>query len=79
RPDMDSDLTTMQGPCRAFTPRWYYDFKSNTCGLFLYGGCGGNNNNFQSKTDCLETCSGKSKPENSLDIWTQSSPRLGAA
>uniref|UniRef100_A0A7N4P7H5 BPTI/Kunitz inhibitor domain-containing protein n=1 Tax=Sarcophilus harrisii TaxID=9305 RepID=A0A7N4P7H5_SARHA len=47
-----------QGGCRALIPRWFYDFTTSTCSLFIYGGCEGNSNNFESKADCLQTCSG---------------------
>uniref|UniRef100_A0A8C8YCK4 Eppin n=1 Tax=Prolemur simus TaxID=1328070 RepID=A0A8C8YCK4_PROSS len=32
---------------------------NNTCSIFIYGGCQGNNNNFQTKAICLNTCQKK--------------------
>lgn len=45
------------GPCRALLPRWTYDQDRQQCGLFHYGGCGGNANNFLSKEACQIACS----------------------
>uniref|UniRef100_A0A224Y875 Pancreatic trypsin inhibitor n=1 Tax=Rhipicephalus zambeziensis TaxID=60191 RepID=A0A224Y875_9ACAR len=45
-----------EGVCRAYMPRWYYDASRNVCSTFIYGGCGGNRNNFQSETDCQRRC-----------------------
>nr|XP_012614994.1 eppin-like isoform X2 [Microcebus murinus] len=44
------------GPCMALFFRWWYNQKSNTCSRFVYGGCMGNNNNFQSKSVCMSAC-----------------------
>ncbi|XP_077521930.1 isoinhibitor K-like isoform X2 [Amblyomma americanum] len=44
------------GPCRARIPKWGYEQKSGLCKYFIYGGCGGNKNRFDSEKDCLGTC-----------------------
>lgn len=44
------------GKCRASKPRFYFNVKSGTCEQFIYGGCGGNGNNYMTKTDCEENC-----------------------
>ncbi|XP_023405658.2 eppin [Loxodonta africana] len=44
------------GLCMAYFPRWWYDKENNTCSSFIYGGCHGNNNNFQSKALCQNFC-----------------------
>merc|ERR1719167_1824674 len=36
--------------------RWYYDQRSSSCQRFLFGGCQGNANNFESEAACLEKC-----------------------
>lgn len=41
------------GPCRAAFPRWMYNMKSQTCQPFIYGGCEGNENNFESFDECV--------------------------
>ncbi|XP_070600488.1 kunitz/BPTI-like toxin [Erythrolamprus reginae] len=44
------------GPCRGKMPRFYYNSTSNQCQMFIYGGCGGNANNFETKKACHFTC-----------------------
>uniref|UniRef100_W5MXT3 Amyloid-beta A4 protein n=1 Tax=Lepisosteus oculatus TaxID=7918 RepID=W5MXT3_LEPOC len=44
------------GPCRAMLPRWYFDSSEGRCAQFIYGGCGGNRNNFESEDYCLSVC-----------------------
>lgn len=44
------------GPCRAMFPRWYFDINQKKCVRFIYGGCGGNRNNFQSEEYCMAVC-----------------------
>lgn len=45
-----------KGSCRQYTARFYFCQKTNTCRRFVYGGCGGNSNNFISRADCEATC-----------------------
>ncbi|XP_072130540.1 kunitz-type protease inhibitor 2 isoform X4 [Mobula birostris] len=61
------------GRCRAAFPRWYYDPAQQNCLPFIYGGCGGNNNNFVSKGNCLAACWGvpalvSEPPERKLSV-----------
>lgn len=44
------------GPCRASITRWYYDPLSRQCHRFNFGGCNENDNNFEQKTTCMDTC-----------------------
>lgn len=44
------------GLCRAAFPKWYYNINSDQCELFTYGGCGGNENNFDTKDECEGNC-----------------------
>ncbi|XP_062818302.1 kunitz-type protease inhibitor 2 isoform X2 [Anolis carolinensis] len=46
------------GHCRASFPRWYFDTETRTCKMFIYGGCGGNKNNYIFEEHCLNQCSG---------------------
>uniref|UniRef100_F7BET8 Amyloid beta precursor like protein 2 n=1 Tax=Monodelphis domestica TaxID=13616 RepID=F7BET8_MONDO len=46
----------MTGPCRAVMPRWYFDLSKGKCVRFIYGGCGGNRNNFESEDYCMAVC-----------------------
>lgn len=51
----------MTGPCRAVMPRWYFDLSKGKCVRFIYGGCGGNRNNFESEDYCMAVCKAMSK------------------
>jgi len=44
------------GQCKAAFPRFYYDVNTNTCKSFLYGGCDGNDNNFEKQSECESLC-----------------------
>lgn len=46
----------LKGNCAGSYERWYYRASENRCMMFHYGGCGGNENNFGSRTSCIETC-----------------------
>ncbi|KAM9354518.1 kunitz-type protease inhibitor 1-like isoform 2-T2 [Pholidichthys leucotaenia] len=48
----------MTGPCRASFPRWYYDPLNQKCFSFTFGGCNGNQNNFEEEENCREECRG---------------------
>uniref|UniRef100_A0A8C5Y3E9 Uncharacterized protein n=1 Tax=Microcebus murinus TaxID=30608 RepID=A0A8C5Y3E9_MICMU len=52
------------GTCRDFILKWYYDPKTKSCARFWYGGCGGNENNFESQKECEKVCAPvPAKPE----------------
>ncbi|XP_035302492.1 eppin [Cricetulus griseus] len=51
------------GYCMAYFPRWWYNKENSTCELFIYGGCQGNNNNFQTQAICQNTCKKKNLTE----------------
>ncbi|XP_026184488.1 kunitz-type protease inhibitor 2 [Mastacembelus armatus] len=46
------------GSCRAAFPRFYYDVTNQVCRSFIFGGCEGNGNNFDSQEECEAACSG---------------------
>uniref|UniRef100_A0A8C3IXX9 BPTI/Kunitz inhibitor domain-containing protein n=1 Tax=Chrysemys picta bellii TaxID=8478 RepID=A0A8C3IXX9_CHRPI len=47
-------LPSVCGYCKARFPRFFYNWSSQACEEFVYGGCGGNKNNFETKEECLQ-------------------------
>nr|KAF6470429.1 tissue factor pathway inhibitor 2 [Molossus molossus] len=45
-----------EGPCRARIPSFYYSRYTQSCHQFMYGGCEGNANNFETREACEEAC-----------------------
>lgn len=65
--DFDVDLLTLShaaacklapetGPCFGSHNRFFYNSSSMSCELFKYGGCMGNQNNFETERECLQRC-----------------------
>ncbi|XP_046900737.1 protein AMBP-like isoform X2 [Hypomesus transpacificus] len=44
------------GPCFGLLQRYFYNSTSMSCQSFGYGGCAGNQNNFLSERECLQSC-----------------------
>lgn len=44
------------GNCLAYIRNWRYDSLTGKCVQFVYGGCGGNENRFQSEQECERFC-----------------------
>ncbi|KAG7317153.1 hypothetical protein KOW79_019451 [Hemibagrus wyckioides] len=44
------------GLCFGISKRYFFNMTTMRCEEFSYGGCGGNNNNFQDRTSCMEYC-----------------------
>ena len=44
------------GSCTNNITRWYFNDAFGRCQKFIYGGCGGNRNNFKSLENCLQRC-----------------------
>ncbi|XP_034722375.1 amyloid-like protein 2 isoform X3 [Etheostoma cragini] len=49
-------LEAETGPCRASMARWHFDLSQRKCVRFVYGGCAGNRNNFDSEEYCMAVC-----------------------
>ena len=47
------------GPCKASIPRYHFNYDTQKCEKFTYGGCDGNPNNFETKRECYKTCKRK--------------------
>ncbi|KAK7473996.1 hypothetical protein BaRGS_00034765 [Batillaria attramentaria] len=52
----DCHLPAVPGLCRGYFPRFFYNNRSGKCEEFIYGGCGGNANNFMTEEVCTEAC-----------------------
>nr|XP_047918612.1 collagen alpha-1(VII) chain-like isoform X3 [Anser cygnoides] len=45
-----------EGSCRHYALRWYFHPAANSCRPFVFGGCRGNSNRFESKRECERRC-----------------------
>ncbi|KAJ8287211.1 hypothetical protein GJAV_G00048940 [Gymnothorax javanicus] len=48
------------GMCMARQLKFFFSTAEGTCRTFLYGGCTGNGNRFDTREECLQMCRGKS-------------------
>ncbi|XP_028413436.1 uncharacterized protein ZC84.1-like [Dendronephthya gigantea] len=55
-------LPAETGLCKAYFVRYFYNTASKRCDDFVYGGCGGNKNNFVDKVDCKRQCDDPGPP-----------------
>ncbi|XP_055399325.1 trophoblast Kunitz domain protein 1-like [Bubalus kerabau] len=46
----------LAGSCKNKTARYFYNAKTGCCEPFVYGGCEGNKNNFNTIDNCLKSC-----------------------
>ncbi|XP_078366590.1 uncharacterized protein LOC144650724 isoform X3 [Oculina patagonica] len=50
------DLPPEGGPCYGYIPRYFFNATSKKCEEFVYGGCQGNGNNFETIESCENKC-----------------------
>ncbi|XP_054928566.1 BPTI/Kunitz domain-containing protein-like [Dermacentor andersoni] len=71
--------TAVMGPCTAFFRLWAYNFKKGQCEQFIYGGCGGTENQYRTKEKCEMACKlpkGPAYSEFGRDSEAVESPQL---
>ncbi|XP_041935502.1 amyloid beta (A4) precursor protein b isoform X1 [Alosa sapidissima] len=51
-----------RGACSNKLKRWYFIAETGRCAQFIFGGCGGNRNNFDSEEYCMSVCSSSLLP-----------------
>ncbi|KRX86804.1 Mitochondrial inner membrane protein OXA1L, partial [Trichinella pseudospiralis] len=56
------------GLCKDVQLRWYFNKKKGTCESFIYSGCGGNGNNFQTEEQCQNQCLNTSEKVNACRL-----------
>nr|XP_056700924.1 kunitz-type serine protease inhibitor bitisilin-2-like [Euleptes europaea] len=54
-------LSPAYGPCKEVLRKFYYDTGQKKCMSFVYGGCKGNNNRFETKKECKLVCEKKDR------------------
>nr|P0DJ49.1 RecName: Full=Kunitz-type serine protease inhibitor BmKTT-1; AltName: Full=Delta-KTx 2.4 [Mesobuthus martensii] len=55
----DCSLPVDTGRGKGWFLRYYYNKNSKTCESFIYGGVGGNKNNFLNIENCCKICKAK--------------------
>ena len=55
------ELSPMSGNCDDALNKYFYDPASDECLMFVYTGCKGNKNRFDSREACMRKCGGFSK------------------
>ncbi|XP_074510381.1 collagen alpha-6(VI) chain isoform X4 [Sebastes fasciatus] len=54
-------LSQDQGSCQNYTMMWFFDTEQTECSRFWFGGCGGNENRFNTQDECEDLCLTKSR------------------
>ncbi|XP_045168888.2 papilin-like [Mercenaria mercenaria] len=74
------NLPPSPGPCRASFQRFFFNIQTCQCESFIYGGCGGNDNRYETLQECQARCgsiqcpvcslpSAKGPRNDKLDRW----------
>nr|CAD7396644.1 unnamed protein product [Timema poppensis] len=51
-------LQKEEGVCKAYFVSYYYNLETHGCKIFIYGGCQGNCNRYDSYKNCMKACHG---------------------
>ncbi len=62
-------LPSESGPCKAFFRRFFHNPTTERCEQFIYGGCQGNANNFESLKECQMACGKKPYSLAPMTAW----------
>nr|WHN38861.1 serine protease inhibitor Kunitz type 1 [Andraca theae] len=54
--DSRCSLTIKKGPCLGYIKMYAYDSAAGGCTEFIYGGCQGNENRFDTMEECKKIC-----------------------
>ena len=65
-------LPAKAGNCEAAISMWYYNCATCACEKFIYGGCGGNRNRFETERACRMRCKAKCRGLVSCDLKCKS-------
>ncbi|XP_008214115.1 uncharacterized protein LOC100115644 isoform X3 [Nasonia vitripennis] len=57
-------VKTEHGPCKNYVHKWSFNHTEGKCSTFVYGGCLGNDNRFNTEEECMHHCVGG--PEHTL-------------
>ncbi|XP_063871697.1 papilin-like isoform X6 [Scylla paramamosain] len=72
---MICELDEDAGPCAEGYKRWHFSKTHGSCVMFLYGGCGGNQNRFKTFNACNEFCASaiekyrKTETSTTSEVW----------
>ena len=50
------DLPAEPGPCYAYNEVWHFNSQTGRCEIFVFGGCQGNENRFDTEQECEKAC-----------------------